>query len=297
MKDPKNPESVKNVYKNKLFMIENIKNNFSSENQEKKSSLEAIKEKAALKLAEEIEERMKQEGKTVEGYERITELVKTIEKIYEEKIEDLRILWDWETGEKFLVDWERDYKERFKRCSDPQFSPDGGRVAAKIEDERGHSVAVDGQAWKKRFENCGYPQFSPDGGRIAASIRDEKGWSVAIDGQSWKERFGNCGYPKFSPDGGRIAASIRDEKGWSVIVDGQSWKERFKTCGYPQFSPDGGRVAAQIEDKKGWSVAVDGQVWKERFKECGDPQFSLDGTKIMVVVKKEGKYYRLVREV
>ena len=56
--------------------------------QNKPKSPEQIKEEKALKLAEEIkeiQERMEEEGETVEDYQRIIELAKKIEKIYREK--------------------------------------------------------------------------------------------------------------------------------------------------------------------------------------------------------------------
>jgi len=62
-------------------------------------------------------------------------------------------------------------------------------------------------------------------------------------------------------------------------------------------SPDGKTIAAWIKDKKGVTIAVNGKPWEGRFEDCRDPRFSPDGEKIMVVVRKEGKYYRLVREV
>jgi phosphoribosyl-AMP cyclohydrolase len=55
-----------------------------------KKSPEQIKEEKALKLAEEIkkiEERMKKEGETPEGYQRMTELLRQIQEMYEEKRE------------------------------------------------------------------------------------------------------------------------------------------------------------------------------------------------------------------
>jgi len=56
----------------------------------KPKSPEQIKEEKALKLVEEIkkiEERMKKEGETPEGYQRMTELLRQIQEMYEEKRE------------------------------------------------------------------------------------------------------------------------------------------------------------------------------------------------------------------
>jgi len=57
---------------------------------EEEESPEKIKEEKALKLVEEIkkiEERMKKEGETPEGYQRMTELLRQIQEMYEEKRE------------------------------------------------------------------------------------------------------------------------------------------------------------------------------------------------------------------
>ena len=59
-----------------------------AQKEEKSKSPEQIKEEKALELAEEIKEiaeRMAKEGKTIEGYQRISELVQEIEELYEEK--------------------------------------------------------------------------------------------------------------------------------------------------------------------------------------------------------------------
>ena len=118
--------------------------------------------------------------------------------------------WDWKTGKKLLWNWQKDYITKFEYCKSPRFSPDGEKVAALVKDEKGYTIAVNGQTWKERFEECGSPQFSPDGEKVAAIVRDEKGHTIAVNGQIWKERFEECGPPRFSPDGKKIMVVVKE---------------------------------------------------------------------------------------
>ena len=68
-------------------MSQSFEQYFAQQPEEEKSP-EKIKEEKALALAEEIKEikeRMAKEGETLEGYQRIIELVQEIEELYEEK--------------------------------------------------------------------------------------------------------------------------------------------------------------------------------------------------------------------
>jgi hypothetical protein len=112
---------------------------------------------------------MEKEGKTIEGYQRIIELTKKIEMMYRGPESS----WDWETKEKLLTDREKDYTERFKECEAPNFSPDGKKIAALVKDEKGWTIAVNGQTWEERFILCGDPHFSPDGEKIMVIVRKE----------------------------------------------------------------------------------------------------------------------------
>jgi hypothetical protein len=201
-------------------MPESFEQHFAETPEEK--SPEQIKEEKALELArkiKEIQERMEKEGKTtIEGYQEIIELAQKIQKIYQEK-EGPELFWDWKTKEKFLVDWQKDYREKFKKgVGIPQFSPDGEKIAAWIKDEKGQTIAVNGQTWEERFKSCGDPHFSPDGEKIAACIEDEKGETIAVNGQTWEERFGFCGNPYFSPDGEKIMVIVKKEGKYYRLV-------------------------------------------------------------------------------
>jgi uncharacterized protein YicC (UPF0701 family) len=70
-------------------MSQSFEQYFAQQPEEK--SPEKIKEEKALSLAKEIKEikeRMAKEGETLEGYQRISELVQEIEELYEEKERD-----------------------------------------------------------------------------------------------------------------------------------------------------------------------------------------------------------------
>jgi DNA gyrase/topoisomerase IV subunit A len=71
-----------------FIMLEAFEQHFALRKEKPKPS-EEIKEKSALALAkeiQEIQERMKKEGKTIEGYQRIIALVQEIKKIYKKEI-------------------------------------------------------------------------------------------------------------------------------------------------------------------------------------------------------------------
>ena len=111
-------------------MSESFEQHFA-QTPKKPKSLEQIKEEKALKLVEEIkkiEERMKKEGETPEGYQRMTELLKKITEIFESSSEET-----FERGEilDFLLEMEKIHKIEIKDARDIHSQPDGtlaGRV-------------------------------------------------------------------------------------------------------------------------------------------------------------------------
>ena len=137
--------------------------------QQPKTPKERIEEKG-LEWAEEIKELQNKEEMEKEDYQRIIELAERIKKLFSSKEESLSLLWDRETQEKVLTDWQKDWEE-FKRCEYPRFSPDGEKVATGVRDKKGYTIAVDGKTWEERFKRCEYPHFSPDGEKIMVVVK------------------------------------------------------------------------------------------------------------------------------
>ena len=148
-------------------MPENIETRFTPTGEEKPKPLEAIKEKAALRLAEEIEERMKQEGKTDEGYNKITKLLNAIRKIYEEK----RIV-SWGKIDGLNEIFSKDFENNISYLS---FSPSGTEIMVR-EGNKGLGVydrETGNEIFSKKFENnIYYPSFSPSGTEIMVKEGD-----------------------------------------------------------------------------------------------------------------------------
>jgi len=82
-------------------MLKSFETYFNHEEEPK--SPEQIKEEKGLELAKEvkkIQERMAREGETIEGYQRMSELLQEIKDLFEEKEEEER---DYETEVKTIV--------------------------------------------------------------------------------------------------------------------------------------------------------------------------------------------------
>jgi hypothetical protein len=126
-------------------MPESFEKHFAQKKEKK--SPEQIKEEKALALAEEIgaiRKRMEKEGKTIEGYQRITEIIKEITKIFESSPKETFM----ERGEilDFLLEMEKIHKREIKDAWDIRSQPDGtlaGRV--QLSDGRWVNFFWDGE--------------------------------------------------------------------------------------------------------------------------------------------------------
>ena len=111
-------------------MPESFETHFA-QSKEKQKSPEQIKEEEALELIKEIkeiQERMEKEGKTIEGYQRISALVQEIKKIYEKEI----IGWKKE-GKLTEKDVLAEYQAKGVVLA-ANFSPEGDKVVIGSDD-------------------------------------------------------------------------------------------------------------------------------------------------------------------
>jgi len=110
-------------------MPKSFEQHFAKQSEEEKSP-EQIKKEKGLALAQEIkeiQERMEKEGKTIEGYKRITEIIKQITKIFESSSKETFM-----RGEilDFLLEMEKIHGIKIKYASDIHSQPDGTLAGA-----------------------------------------------------------------------------------------------------------------------------------------------------------------------
>ena len=160
-------------------MPKSFEQHFAQRKKEEEKSPEEIKEEKALVLVEEmkkIQERMEKEGETIEGYQRITELAKEIEKLYEKEI------IGWKKEGKLT---EKDVLAEYKAGGNvyaANFSPEGDKVvigsesmmrviSLKEKDKEGKIIPIvlaeyeaGGTVWAANF--------SPEGDKVVIGSKD-----------------------------------------------------------------------------------------------------------------------------
>ena len=150
----------------------------------KPKSPEQIKEERALKWAEEIKkikERMKKEGETPEGYQRMTELLKKITKIFESSSEET-----FERGEiiNLLLEMEKIHKIEIKNAYYIHTQPDG-TLAGVVELSDGRRVPFQGD---KLLENIGGKEIKDADGIHTQPDGTLDGW-VKLPDNRWVRFF------------------------------------------------------------------------------------------------------------
>ena len=187
--------------------------------QNKPKSPEQIKEEKGLALAQEINEikqRMAKEGKTSEGFQRIIELAKKIEKIYREKELTFR------RGEVIdhLLNLEKISSVEIKDAFNIYRQPDGTLAGSvKLEDGRWVPFTGDKLLEKisgKEIKDVKHIYTQPDG-TLAGKVELEDGRWVPFTGDKLLEKISGkeieyAGYIHTQPDG-TLAGSVQLEDG------------------------------------------------------------------------------------
>lgn len=143
----------------------------------------------------------------------------------------------------------------------PVFSPDGRRLAYKVETANGkHAIKVadlsevDGAPSPDasylplnavagpEFDDVDQATFSPDGTRVGYAAFDKGRWHVMVDGQRGPS-YADASGPAFSPDGRAVAYPATRNRKKYFVTRGDQDGPSFDGIGRVTFSPDGRRLA------------------------------------------------------
>jgi len=70
---------------------------------------------------------------------------------------------------------------------------------------------VNGQPWPGRFDMAWEPEFSPDGRHLAAKVERDGKFQVVIDGHPLPRSFDMLWSPRFSPQGDKLLVRAVEE--------------------------------------------------------------------------------------
>ena len=190
----------------------------------------------------------------------------------------------------------------FGSARDPQWSPDGRRIAHHTSNPTNiYIVEADGSSSTAVIGDARGAAWSPDGEKIAftRSVGSQVRLFVAnADGSGDTEILGlagNIGNPAWSPDGSKIAFSLNNAGGptqldlYTVNPDGSG--AAMVASGplnedLPSWSPDGSKIAftrySTLDNSTIWTMNADGTGQVQIAPCCAtSPAWSPDGTKIV----------------
>ena len=153
---------------------------------------------------------------------------------------------------------------------DPDWSPDGGKIAFTVRDLINHIEVMDADGDNRVVleRDALVPSWSPDGGKIAfVSGRDggSEIYVIGADGQGLErltDDFLGGHSLSFSPDGRRIASDSTHGEFYHIYVMGADGKNRkWLTHNqehnfHPTWSPDGKAIAYAVSDDNPLSVKI-----------------------------------------
>ncbi len=201
-------------------------------------------------------------------------------------------------GEKIKVG-EKIWPEEYLEAWSFRFASKGDKAGACVKTKEGETVVINEETWPEKFEHCHTFEFSPDGQRAAAIIEDSRGKTIALKEKVWKNRFKYCRDITFNPTNNQeVSVKIVDEQGATLAKDDEVWEKHFENCGKPIYSADGKKMGTWAKDKEGKEFPViDGEpLLDEKYEFCRLISFSPDNKKIKLLIKKEGKFFLINKE-
>ncbi|RLB97341.1 MAG: WD40 repeat domain-containing protein, partial [Deltaproteobacteria bacterium] len=81
------------------------------------------------------------------------------------------------------------------------------------------TICDDGKAWDIKCDMVWKPVFSPDGSKVAAKIDKNGKRTIAVNGKLWNKMCDEVWEPVFSPDGSKILCrSVEDGKYYRRVI-------------------------------------------------------------------------------
>jgi Tol biopolymer transport system component len=181
----------------------------------------------------------------------------------------------------------------------PEWSPDGGRIAFSTEARSGRDLNVmnaDGSAAQELLPGALFHTWSPDGARLGFLGQANGGVFVVNSDGTGRRRLGDSLFaPAWSPDGRRLAYTDAQGGIYVVGVDGSGRRRLTPRGNSPAWSPsgrtiayvDGGDAVATIGANGGRSRTI---ARAGAGMAVSDPTWSPDGRRLLYVAEDPGGF-------
>lgn len=176
----------------------------------------------------------------------------------------------------------------YARADSLVFSPDGSRLAYRVQDDDGHVFAVVDGAPGPRFVNILTDPgilFSPDSRHTVYIGINEAGSQVLVKDQVQQRAFDKIGSLLFSPNSSHLAYTAKSEAAWQVVNDDTLGRE-YSTVANLLFSPDSRSLAYLAGKGKKISVVKNNEELLSGAN-AGMPFFSPDGSRFGFLMRKD----------
>ncbi len=213
---------------------------------------------------------------------------------------------DWQRGKKIVANV-REWKEKFHQVYEPIPSPDGEKIAAVVEVDKGQcSVCINNKTWEQTFERISFPSFSTSGSFICLVLQNYE-WTLAEEGKTLEETFDYAWNLKCHPKNNSIAFNIKKGDLYGVCLNGKAWDNLFFDARETFISPNGKTSASYVRVKNPplldifsfkegvWTLAVNGEAWPMSFLSVYGCTFS-EGDKVAATVRLGQQEFSVVTD-